>query len=163
VIRDTLGRSYPAVDSLTFGPPWIPGVMMEFQPATREEIRRGEYHDWDALNRRFRLTEVDTVSHFPGSAAWTLHFERRLHPAVVAARYLELRGVAWTAYTPLYGWFPALFPGRVEGARTYLFRNCGDACASREYWYFHVTSRGAEFIGYWNGEGERPDWWDEIQ
>ncbi len=161
-IRTAFRETLPLVDSLHFHPTWSPDIRIEFLPAVREEIERGVYRDWDVLNSRFQLAEIDSVSRVPGSFCMTFSFTKRLHPLTLTQHYLELRGVSWVSYMPT-GVYSTVFPLRAGGRRIYLFRNCIGLCAEREYWFFRVSEDGPEFAGYYDGSGEEPAWWDEVE
>jgi hypothetical protein len=161
-IRDDFRETYPIIDSLHFHPWWGIDLEVSFDAPGRWEIRQGSHQEWNELNSAFGVTEVDTLPWTYGFTQVILSFRKRLHPAHIQDAYLGLRGVSWVGYQPGAAPPPGVIPRRIDTTRAYLFRLRSDDGLNNEYWYFRMTDEEADYVGYYDGEAEEPDWWPEA-
>ena len=166
-IREDFGRRYAVLDSVEFAPPWVPGCLILYIDAgTARLIRDGEYSAWNQLNRRFRVSRIDTNRIDRG---WVVVWSSQLlHPRRMAGSYDTLPGVTGVESNGFGGDGPRIYPRSTGDEHTYLFRNawgdCLAGCASSEYWYFAMADGEARLLGRWSTEDstDHPAWWDDA-
>ena len=168
-IRSIFGDDFEVLNRIEFRPPWVAGcLIVGFNDTTAEMVLEGEYHAWDELNEKYRLTEIDTDLIDWLNVA-VLYFQGRLHPCRLAELYDTLPGVVGAGANAWGGDCPNIYARQTEDCITYLFRDawedCPCGCIYNEFWYFAFENDQPVLIGHWasNDDPEPPDWWDEAK
>lgn len=166
-IRETNEAYIPDIESIEFHPPWIPSsLVVYFEPETYADIRAGEYHAWDWLNRYWQLKRIVYKD------SWNqvfLSFRGQLNPNYILPDYKNLSGVRVAKkYSGGYrerGIYPGL---RGDSTLTFLlyhgWGDCQVGCIFKEYWYFRCMIRDYYYyVGYFEHGDLEPDWWNEAE
>ena len=169
------------VTGITFAPPWAPGkVLIGFDDDTASLVASGQYREWDGLNSRFNVKEIDLHTINYGWALMEFN-SKSIHPKYIAEQYKALPGIAYAEpdyyigdksniYPYIPGYVDGILPdGALNGLRYYLYRkgdgDCPDGCTENKYWFFSADNNGITYMGYYNPDKspEKPDWWGLAQ
>jgi hypothetical protein len=152
---------------ITFFPPWFPRIRIKFNESMINEIKNGNYSEWDELNNKYNVTEIETQLltkyHYV-----ILHFNYSYNPRVLSKLYEDLSGVIF-ANPSSNGGYHNIYPKKVGDDISYLFfagwGDCPSGCIYEEYWYFKFENNQPILVGNWNNEEdpEVPDWWNKAK
>jgi len=135
-------------------------------------VRTGHYHGWDSLNHLYGLDTIEISDYAEYSHVVYLEFEKRLNADSLSEYYALLPGVLATWPNEFGGDWSNIYPWKVGGQRTYLFRegsmDCPAGCIEERFWYFRANDNSVELVGtfYRNWIEELPDppvWWEEAK
>jgi hypothetical protein len=179
-IRSSYGREfaltiygdgeYAPFNPIKFEAPWVPScILISFEPGTAQLVANGQYHDWDELNRQYRVSYIDlrTIRY----NYVEMGFKGQLHPRRLSELYAKLPGVRYAQPNYRGGGNSWIYPSSQAGSGlTYLFRygwgDCPAGCIYNEFWYFISYASGETvFAGYWNPQKDPivPDWWPDAK
>lgn len=163
---------YPGGDvntSIRFRTPWVPTMLgVHFTDEAKARIREGTYYEFYELNHKFGVTDIDTSNLWLLSSVW-LHFNGYVNPLALSLIYEALDGVTRAGPNYYAGDGSCVYPWKVEGGMTYLFRSasgdCLAGCMRSTFWYFRVPDGGdIEYVGsYESDSGIVPSWWHEAK
>lgn len=168
-IRSEFGDMFESLQRIRFSPPWVPGcLLVGFDSATAQKVASGEYHDWDELNQKYQVKEINTSSIRNN---WVvIYFKDKLHPRRLSELYEVLPGVRYAEPNGIGGDFSNIYPREtLAHGMTYLFRegwgDCPSGCIYNQYWYFPIYAFNPLIIRYWNPDEDpkAPSWWDEAK
>jgi hypothetical protein len=158
-------QAHGEVATLVARPSWIPeNVLVGFDERGAEEVRRGSYEAWDALNAIFGLEETESSSDFVA-----LTFEGRFFAPLVAEAYAGLPHVRYAEpnYTVGDGDDVCL---EIEGD-THFFvfvegdGDCLAGCIEQTYRGFAVDAAGQITpLGTWADDYQKPtpEWLESL-
>jgi hypothetical protein len=170
------------VTGITFTSPWAPGkVLIGFDDNTAKLVSSGQYKEWDGLNSRFNVKEIDLHTINYGWALMEFN-SKSIHPKYIAGQYKALPGVTYAEpdyyigdKSNIYPYIPDYEGGVVsaetlyDNTRYYLFRkgdgDCPDGCTENKYWLFSADKDDITYMGYYSPDEsqENPDWWGIAQ
>lgn len=171
---DTIRTEYAdstTLASIEFTPPWVPSeLLLGLTAEGKRKVQAGDYPELEALNRRYRATEVDTSSSlWRNYGAARIEFSGRKHPGVLAGGYGALDDVMWVEPNWLVGDWSCVYPWQIDGGMSYLFRyawgDCPAGCIHSIFWYFRVIDGNIEYVGRWleSWVDPQPEWWAEAR
>jgi hypothetical protein len=167
-IRSIFGDDYP-ITRLEFMPPWVVGcLIVVFDDTTAEKVANGEYQAWDQLNHWCQVTKINIYEE-PRHNFVKLNYEKLMHPNRLGELYQNLPGVIHSHANYLEGDWPNVYPRKMDGTMTYLFRyawgDCPAGCIYNEYWYFIFEGDRPLYVGHWVPYygPELPKWWEEAK
>jgi len=167
-IRSMLGDQYPALEKIEFTPPWIGGrVLVSFHSDWVQLVRDRTYADWDHLNLKFGVSEVDTTLLRFGTVV--LKSDQLLNPLRMVDAYIQLPGVASVEPSGRIGDGSNIYIRDSGDSLTYLFReawgDCPAGCIYSKFLYISLSGGIATLVGTWDPEEteEPPPWWEEAQ
>lgn len=166
MIRNTYGDSIPQVQ-IGFHPPWVPGmILLKLTEEGKDLLRRGEFEEFDSLNARYGLAEMDTTR-LERFGSLSLTFEDPLHPGRLSASYGPIPEVVYAHPNHIIGDGSIVYPWGSGLRLTYLFReawgDCPSGCIHSRFWYFRCVGSECTFVGYWDRSSPEPEWWEEAE
>ena len=170
------------VTGITFTTPWAPGkVLIGFDDDTAKLVSSGQYNEWNGLNLRFNVKDIDLHSIDYGWALLEFN-SKSIHPKYIAEQYKALPGIAYAEpdyyigdKSNIYPYIPGYEEGMLpagtlnDNMRYYLFRvgggDCPSGCTENKYWFFSADNNGITYMGYYNPDEspEKPYWWGIAQ
>jgi hypothetical protein len=129
-----------------------------------QELKAGNYHEWDSLNRIYGIDSIIIRNEYFG---WVrLTSKEHINPFVVAFEYSKLRGIEGASANGYGGDWPNTYPWIVDDELVFLVReawgDCPSGCIHSKFWYFKSNGDQIDFIGGYEPGQELPAWWDEI-
>jgi hypothetical protein len=133
-----------------------------------QKIRDGHYPELEALNAQFGLTNLDTTRSLWSHGSVLMEFSGCKHPYVLGSYYEQLVDVMWSEPNGRIGDWSCVYPWKIEGGMSYLFRNawgdCPAGCINSVFWYLRVIGGDLEYVGrYQTWVDPEPGWWDEAK
>ncbi len=166
-IRGEYLDSIPEV-AIEFFPPWVvTELLAHFTDETWDRIRNHEPNVVDSLGTVFHATSLDTLR-LGSDLIAILGFEGRLHPERLAEIYASFPEVLSAEPNHYCCDWSDVYPGEVDGHRTYLFRHgygdCPAGCINSDFWYFRRVDGQTEYVGtYSKWTDPEPAWWAEAK
>ena len=155
---------------ITFLPPWLPRIRIEFNESTFNEVKDGKYSEWDELNNKYNVSVIEkqllNKYHFI-----FLHFNYSYNPRLLSKLYEELPGVIYAQQAssgPSAHHLNNIYPRKKGKDINYLFcKGCSDGCSEIyvEYWYFVFKNNQPNLVGKWNSKEDpkEPDWLNKAK
>jgi hypothetical protein len=169
ILREQFSEEIPQVNNEFAYPaePKIIGIALEADAL--EELRLGNYHEWDSLNQIYGVDSIKISSLYPYSV--TLKFKRHINTLVVYQQYENLPGIQYAFPNYFGGDWSNIYPWMVEGRLVFLVRrawgDCPMGCINNIIWYFKYDNTQFVLIGkvedYDEIDIEYPAWWEEIK
>lgn len=142
-------------------------VVLDFGAAQR--VRERSYHEWDALNREWRVRPESIRDLWDGRAEVTLVSDLCVDLSYAARDYRFLYGVSDVFLPTLEeedG--PTIYIDYSDVERRYLFRDawgsCWNGCDENRYAYFKISGLAPHFQETYDpSAGPAPVWWGEAR
>ncbi len=166
VVRDVaaIRASHPEVQGIGYWPRDTGNsLLLRVVAATRAAIDEHTYHDWDGLNARWRLVDIQTYFLAP-SQVFFLQFRGIYDMAAVEREYAALRGVISSEPTlPVFAYnlygdgFPTICLTLDGNWYRYVFVGCDQGCTGFHEFGFSTDSRGGiAFEAEWDSTTSTP-------
>lgn len=156
----------PAVREINYFTPFDGSTMnLAFDEANAAAFREGGYHNWDCLNRHYRVV---SITPFSGNGV-TITFGGRFNQHKLGELYSSLRGVKWAEPVMYVGDGPTIYVTRENDSWHYVFDDatgdCLSGCYASDAWYFVARGNSSpRFIARWISSGgsgamrDAPEW-----
>lgn len=168
-IRADYAVSVPNV-SIKFRPWWVSSMLLiRVDEDLHQKILAHKRNALEAMNRTMGSTGMEPLYIFhPELPFFSIRFEGRKHPLRLAEVYRTVEGVTAAGANYYAGDGPSVYPWRVSGGMSYLFRNgfgdCLAGCMYSDFYYFRRANGRTEYVGsYKLGLDPEPAWWPEAK
>lgn len=101
-------------------------MTLTFDEASAAAFREGDYHNWDCLNRHYRVVNITP---FSGDGV-TITFGGRFNQHKLGELYSSLRGVKWAVPVMHVGDGPTIYVTRENVSWHYVFDDATGDCLS---------------------------------
>lgn len=169
-IRADYAVSVPNV-SVKFRPKWVSSmVIVGVDEDLHQKILAHEPTALDAMNRTMGATAMEWVvpNHAQDFPFVSIRFEGRKHPRRLADIYRTVKGVTSASPNGYVGDGSSVYPWRVSGGMSYLFRkgfdDCPAGCLYSIFGYFRRANGRTEYMGSYDTRFDpEPAWWTEAE
>ena len=160
-IRERWGDSLPDIRVVKHVPWSEPRIDFSLDADVRDEMVRGDYHDWDSLNVFFAAE----VRNGP-----VILSHNRVNPWRMMQAYEALRGVQDVWPSTDIGQRPNIYAFLHPWGIAYVYRrtwgDCPSGCIWNQVHYFRSRTVEIEYVGYWDVDlevADPPAWWSEAK
>jgi len=168
-IRADYAVSVPNV-SIKFRPRWMSSMLIVgVDDDLRKKILAHEPNALQEMNRTMGATEMEwTIRDRPDFPFVSIRFEGRKHPRRLADVYRTVEGVTSAGPNGVVGDGSSVYPWRVPGGMSFLFRagfgDCPAGCIYSIFCYFRRANGRTEYLGSYDTRFDpEPAWWTEAK
>ena len=155
---------------LQFTPWWLPSELIVYVTTElRDKVLAHAPNPLDSLNAGYHAVSMDPFKPIITAYGWRTHiyFAGRQHPKRLAEIYRALPGVNLAGVDGWIGDYSNVYPWRIPGGMSYLFRNafgdCLAGCMESHFYYFRRMGGTTEFVGWFRVyQDPYPAWWPEA-
>jgi hypothetical protein len=167
-IRAEYGATKPDVN-IEFQPWWTTSrIGVYVTPELRSLVLAHAPNPLDSLNTAYRMASMGNFTLSAGRWRTIILFVGRQHPERLAEIYATAPGVTGAFADSWLGDWSNVYPWKIEGGMSYLFRHgygdCLAGCEANDFSYFRRTGETVEFVGSFRwGVDPYPAWWNEAR
>jgi hypothetical protein len=168
VIRAEYGVARPDVN-IEFQPWWITSrIGVYVTPELRSLVLAHQPNPLDSLNTQYRAASMGNFTLSNSRWRTIVLFTGRQHPERLAEIYAATPGVTGAFPDSFLGDWSNVYPSKINGGMSYLFRHgygdCAAGCEVSDFSYFRRVGATVEFVGSFRwGVDPYPAWWNEAR